>query len=338
MKHRAVLLAIFGLLLLGFIFLERAILTPFILAAIFAYLFNPLVTGLSEKTKVNRLFFIILLYVLLFAIVGWGGTILTKQAFREAAELTRESQTLLANADNQIAALPPFVQDALRDAFASVREAFTIEPRNLLPIFSGAFSRVLATITFLFASFYFLKDGKRFIDNLLLLFAGEQKLELEILLRRINAVLGDYLRGQLAIVLLMAVFGLMLFTLLGVKFSLLLAITIGLAEIVPMIGPIIAGAVTVLVGTFDGVSRFGLPAGYDGLLILGAYVLLNQIENYLIVPQIMGKATKLHPLLVFFAVLAGGHLFGILGFILAVPVAATLRIVFEYLFDKLGTK
>lgn len=335
---RTIFFASLTIILAWFIYLERAILTPFILAAIFAYILNPLIDFLSDKTKIGRVIFIVLFYILLFSLLGWAGTFLTKEIFGQVKELANRAQFLLVNADSQIATLPVFLQDPVKDSIASLEEALKIEPTTIWPLFSGAATRVFSVITFLFASFYFLKDGKHFIEKFILLFRGENKIEVEILLRRVNGVLGNYLRGQLLIVIIMATLGTILFSLLGAKFFLILGLTIGLAEIIPMIGPIIAGAIVVIVSTFDGVSRFGAVPLYDGLIMLAAYTILNQIENYFIVPQIMGKITNLHPLVIFFSVLAGGHLFGILGFILAVPTVATLRILLEYSLDKLASK
>ena len=337
MQMRTVGLIILGLLIIWFVYLSRSILTPFILAAIFAYILNPVIAFFSDRTKLNRVYFIILLYIVFFALLGWIGTFITGKIIFEVRELGGESQLLLRNAESFIATLPFWLQGYGREALVSVQEAFTIEPGAIVPIFSGAASRLFATITFLFASFYMLKDGSKFVDGLLLFFPGERKLEAEILLRRINAILGNYLRGQLALVLLMATFGFIIFSFLGVRFSLLLGLLIGFAEIVPMIGPIIAGVVVTLVSMFDGVSGFGLPPVYDGLLVVGAYIILNQIENYIVIPQVMGRITNLHPLIIFFSVLAGGNLFGILGFILAVPVAASLRIILEYWLDRLSS-
>lgn len=332
-----IIIAVFAVII-WFIYLARAILTPFIAAAIVAYLLHPVVDFLSAKTKAHRIIFIILIFLLLFAGIGWFGTFITQRVFHEAEALGRESQQLLEKAQSQIAYLPSWTQGFAAAAVVSIREAFVIEPAIIVPFFSGAFSRVFTFITFLFALFYFLKDGKKFIDYLLLFTRGERKLEAEIVLNKINAILGDYLRGQLLLVVLMATLGFAIFTFLGVRFSLILGLLIGFAEIVPMIGPILAGTTVALFSIFDDVSKFGLPPLYDGLLVLGAYIVFNQIENYVIVPQVMGRITKLHPLLVFFSVLAGGQLFGILGFILAVPVAVSLRILLDYLLDKLASR
>lgn len=324
-----------GVVSMWFLFLERAILTPFILAAIFAYVLNPLISFFSEKTRISRAFFIVLFYVLFFGSIGWLGTMFARQFFTEIEDLTGEIQFLLNNADSQIATLPDWIGGAARDSLISLRDAIDIDKISLWPVFSGAASRVFTIITFFFTFFYFLKDGKKLIDRLLLLLQSDHKVEAEILLRKINSVLASYLRAQLLLVFLMGTLGFIIFSLLGVRFALVLGVVIGLAEIIPMIGPIIAGVTVTLVSMFDGASQFGLSPLSDGLIVLAAYVLLNQTENYLIVPQLMGKAVKLHPLLIFFAVLAGGHLFGILGFILAVPIAATLRVMVEFILDKL---
>lgn len=331
---RSMFFLILAVISVWFLFIERAILTPFILAAIFAYILNPLITFLSKKTKIGRVFFIIILYILLFAAVGSAGTIIAKQFLSEAQDLTEEIQFLLQNADSQVAILPEWGQGIAKDSLISIREAITLEKFSAWPFFSGAATRAFTIITFFFASFFFLKDGKKFIDQLLLLLPQHYKVEAEILLLKINVVLASYLRAQLFLVFLMGILGFILFSLLGVRFALILGIVIGLAEIIPMIGPIIAGATVVLVSVFDGVSKFGFLPLSDGLLVLAAYALLNQIENYLVVPQLMGRVTKIHPLLIFFSVLAGGHLFGILGFMLALPIAATLRIILEFLLDK----
>lgn len=336
MNMRNLGLIAIGLIFVWFLYLASAILTPFILAGIFAYILNPLINLLSEKTRFNRVIFIILLYILLFGLIGWLGTFFTTQIAAEIQEFGG-SQILLRNAENFIATLPTWAQGYVRDAVVSIRETLTVDPEAVLPIFSGAASRLFATITFLFASFYFLKDGAKLIDGVLTFFPDEQRLEVEVILRKINGILGSYLRGQLTLVLIMAVLGFFIFSFLGVRFSLLLGLLIGLAEIVPMIGPIIAGVVVVLVAMFDGLSRFGLPPLTDGLVVVGAYVILNQIENYVIVPQLMGRITNLHPLVIFFSVLAGGQIFGFLGFILAVPTAASIRIILEYLLDKLAS-
>ncbi len=127
-------------------------------------------------------------------------------------------------------------------------------------------------------------------------------------------------------------------SILGVRFALILAIFSGLAEIVPIIGPIVAAAVAAIVAFVGGTSNVGFSPLYMAIAVIVAYTVVRQIQDYLINPLVMGKITKLHPLIILFAVLAGEHTAGILGLILAVPTACILKILLEFSLDKLNDK
>ena len=124
-------------------------------------------------------------------------------------------------------------------------------------------------------------------------------------------------------------------TILHVKYALIIGIFTGFAEIVPFVGPWVAGTVAVSVSFFDGISAFGLPPIFQGIIVALVYFMLRQFEDLFVIPHVLGHATKLHPLLILFAVLAGGHLWGILGTVLAIPIAALLRIFLEYALVKM---
>lgn len=327
---------ILTLLIVWFLYLAREVLTPFIVSAIFAYIFNPVVNFLSNQIRLPRGLSIIFIYLVIIAMLGYLGTIIVSRLISESEELVVVSKVFLINAQVQISTLPPFLQDTIREPIKSLPAI--IRPATLLPFFTGAFSGFVGVLIFLFSAFYFLKEGGKIFDRLSLLVPSDYRIEADILLRKINSTLGKYLRGQLLLVFIMAAISFIGLSIMGVRSSLLLALLIGFAEIVPIFGPLVAGSIATLFAIFDGVSRFNLVPLYEGLIIAVGYMILNQLENYLIVPNIMGKITKTHPLLILFSVLAAGHLFGVLGLILAVPVVATLRILLEYSLDKLVRK
>ena len=134
----------------------------------------------------------------------------------------------------------------------------------------------------------------------------------------------------------MSVLTYMALSILGVPYALILAVFTGFAEIIPFIGPVIAASIAVFVAATDTTIRFGLTPFTEMLLVIGIYTVLRQMEDLFIIPNVMGRLTKLHPLAVLFAVLAGGHLFGPIGLVLAVPVAATIKVVVEYLLEKVS--
>ena len=176
------------------------------------------------------------------------------------------------------------------------------------------------------------------IDKLLNLAPRHYRIELDILLRKINSVLVGYLRGQIFLVFFVSLTLFVLLAILGVKFALILAVFSGFAEIVPIIGPIVAAAVAAIVGYLGATSNFGFDQVQIVMAIIVIYFVVRQFQDYFVNPFIMGKITKLHPLIILFAVIAGEHSGGILGLILAVPIAGILRIIFEYSFDKINSR
>jgi predicted PurR-regulated permease PerM len=125
-------------------------------------------------------------------------------------------------------------------------------------------------------------------------------------------------------------------SILGVKFALILAVFSGFAEIVPIIGPIVAASVAALAAYLGGGANFGLAPLQTVLAVIVIYAVIRQTQDYLVNPYVMGKITKLHPLVILFAVIAGEHIAGVLGLILAVPIAGVIRIIFEYSLDKIN--
>ena len=337
-RLRTAFFVVLGAFIIWFLYIERAILTPFILAAIFAYLFNPIVNFISNRIKLPRAVSIIIIYAVIIAVVVIGSISLTKRIFDESSELKQFANTLSKEAGHQIAVLPDWAKPAINDTLYSLEKTKLFSSPSDLSFFPKAFSKILSFIIFLFSAFYFLKEGKMMRDKLLNFMPNEYKFEVEILLRKINAALGSYLRGQVFLVLLVSATLFIALSILGVKFALILAIFSGLAEIVPIIGPIVAASVAGIVAFIGGTSNFSLVPLQTAIAVVVIYAVVRQVQDYLVNPYIMGKITKLHPLIILFAVIAGEHIAGILGLILAVPIAGILRILLEFSIDKVNDR
>lgn len=323
-----------GIIVLWFLYIERAILTPFILAAIFAYIFNPIVNFFYHKLKLPRTLSVIFIYLVIILGIVSIGMFFTRRVVDESVGLRNQAFAITKSAKNQINNLPDWAQPTVKDTLSSFEKSSLVSYPSILSFFPKAFSRILGTIIFLFAAFYFLKEGRNMLDKFLNFFPNDYKVEVDILIRRINSILGGYLRGQIFLVFFVSLVLFICLTILGVKFALILAVFSGFAEIVPIIGPIVAAAVAALVAFIGGTSNFGLPPIQVSIAVIIIYTIVRQVQDYFVTPYIMGKITRLHPLIILFAVLAGEHIAGILGLILAVPVAGVLRIVFEYSLDK----
>lgn len=325
-----------GILVIWFFYAERAILTPFILGAIFAYIFNPVVNLLSQKTKISRGISANIVYLLLMTIVVVVSTLITRRIINEFDDIRNYVNYLLLTARAEINTLPDWIRPSVYDFLFTIQKSKVVGAASLLPFFPQAISRLVSFIIFLVSGYYFLREGNGFFESIIRWIPKHYKVDVEILLRKINAILGSYLRGQIFLVFLMSLVTFVSLSVLGVRFALFLGIFSGFAEIVPLIGPVTAATIAVLVVLVTGTVNFGLGPINGALIVILLYFVFRHIEDYFVIPHIMGKITKLPPFVIFFAVIAGGHLAGVLGLILAVPVAAIINILLEFSLDQIN--
>jgi len=124
-------------------------------------------------------------------------------------------------------------------------------------------------------------------------------------------------------------------TILGVRYAAVIAIISGILEIIPLIGPWSAAGIAMSVALFQASAPFGWPTWVLALVVGATYFVLRMFEDNFIIPFVVGHAVNLHPVIVLFAILAGGALGGPFGLLVAIPVAATVRLLLRYLYRKL---
>jgi predicted PurR-regulated permease PerM len=339
LRLRTVFIVGIILVIIGFLWLERAILAPFIIAAIFAYILNPIVNFFDNKIKLPRALSVIIIYIILISILVAFIVFLAKGLIFESSEFKVSVLSFIQGAKYQINLLPEYVRPYVYDGLNSLSNVEFFKSSAIFRFFPKAISGGVTILIFLFSSFYFLKEGKHIIDKVLIFVPRDYKVEVEILLRKINTILGGYLRGEIYMIFLISSILFIVLSLLGVRFALIVAIFSGIAEIIPFIGPIIAAVVAVLAVLLGGGSfAYSLAPIQTAIIIVIVYIVLRQLQDYFIIPHVMGRITKLHPLIILFAVLAGGHSAGILGLLLAVPIAAVLKILLEFFVDTINDR
>ncbi|WP_431998038.1 AI-2E family transporter [Streptomyces fungicidicus] len=192
-------------------------------------------------------------------------------------------------------------------------------------VFSGVVTAVLA----LFLMFFFLKDGPRFLPWLARQLPGRLATDVPAVAARCWDTLGAFVRSQALVGLLDAVFiGLGLW-LLNVPLVLPLSVLTFVSAFVPIVGALFAGFVAVLIALVSN----GLM---NALLVLGVIVVVQQLEGNVFQPMIQSRGLGLHAVVVLLAVTLGGSVAGIVGSLLAVPVAALLAVVWNYLREQLA--
>jgi len=326
------------LLFLWLLYIEKDILTPFILGGIFAYVFNPVINFMAHHIKLPRTLFVFIIYTLMVALIVFAGTLITRQVLQESTGLRSLTSNLMPTLHNQIKQFPDWLRPEIDSLLTTVEKSRFLTSSSLITFFPRALSGLFGFLLFLISGFYFLKDGGRMFNRLLLAIPKEFRLDAETLFKKINSSFGDYLRGQILMIFFVSITLFIALTIMGVRFALVLAIFSGFAEIVPIIGPIFAGAVAALTVLINGQINFGLDPFMGAVVVAIIYTVVRQVQDYLVMPQVMGRMAKLHPLLILFAAIAGEHVAGILGLVLAVPVTAMIRIILGFFLDKINER
>jgi predicted PurR-regulated permease PerM len=312
------------------LWLGRAILAPFILAAVLAYAFSPLVGRASERTGWPRVVVVAIAYVFVVALLVLAAVLLAGRIANELTLLAASGPdslaTLLRDLVGQdsieiggqhiaVADVAREIQSRLGDLLAS--------PGDAVHMAGEVGSVLLETLLALIVTFYFLVDGPSLWHTTTEALPFRQRDRTMALLDRIHLVLGRWLRGQLVLIALVAaVIYVALGPILHLPYALGIAILSGFLEIIPLIGPLIATAIAAI----DAFAHGG--AGLAAVVIV-IYFVVRQVEDNLVMPQVIGRVVHLHPVVTIFAVLVGLQVYGILGGLLGVPVAAAVNVVYR---------
>jgi predicted PurR-regulated permease PerM len=334
-SRRVVLLLVLVAVL---VWLARPVIGPFVVAAVIAYAFSPIVGAVRDRTGLPRA---------LIALAGIVGAVvligLTLWAFGPA--VSRELDMLIRGGPDAVALLLRQVIGSdsitigtrtitvkeLGDELQSALTGMLQSPGTALRYAEEVSTIALDSVLVLIVTFYLLVDGTRFRDVALRFLAPGDRTRALRIVDRIQVVLGRWLRGQLLLVIFVAVVVyVVLGPILGVPYSGAIAVLTGVLEIVPLVGPLIAAAIA-------GTIAFSAGGAGEAVTVLVFYTVLRQIEDQVIMPIVIGRAVHLHPVVTIFAVLVGLSTFGILGGLLAVPTAAAVNVALhEFYADELG--
>ena len=136
---------------LGFLYLIRTAMMPFILAAGFAYLLNPLVSFLTNRARLPRNFSIVIIYIFLIGLLGTSVAIISSNLSRESEQFARETRFIMREVNNTIAGLPGWLQSVAADSFESARITLLYPQKRITAFLPGAVNRTISVLIFLVA-------------------------------------------------------------------------------------------------------------------------------------------------------------------------------------------
>jgi predicted PurR-regulated permease PerM len=319
------------------------VLSPFVAGAITAYLFYPLISWLHRRTGVARAVWILVLYVLagllIYGLVRFLGPLLVGQyqellsssprMIRQIADQLAQHQTI--NLGGLALDIGP-IEEPLINLLGEFGRGL---PATVPHLFASAVESILLFFTYLVVTFYFLNQADQIVEWAYGLVPAPYRAEIRGLGHQIDRILMGYIRGTLLLIPIMSFLTLVALSILGVQYALVIAILSGFLEIIPLIGPWSAAGIAITVSLLQSTTPFGWHHGVLALVIGLTYFVLRMFEDNFIIPHVVGHAVKLHPVVVIFAVLAGGALGGAFGLLVSIPTMAIAILLLRYLYRKL---
>lgn len=314
--------AIVVVLAILFLYLLKDVIFILFAAIVIASAVSPFANWMESK-RIPRLLAVLVLYVALFSLVGFLLSLVIPIVSYELNQLTQTLPELLSSASS---ALQNAQQSGslwyshgisqLQNVLNSLAQSLNFSPQSALNFIIGTFERIISFIAIIVISFYFsvMRQGvMSFFGSVI-----PERFEPYVvnLWKRSEAKVGKWLQGQMLLALSMGLIVFVGLSLLHIKYALLLGIIALVLEIVPIVGPVIFA--------IPGIALAFAQSPMLGLWVLIFYIVVQQMEGHVLAPLILGKTLGLHPVTVVIALLIGGKLAGILGVLLAVPVAVVI--------------
>jgi predicted PurR-regulated permease PerM len=197
-------------------------------------------------------------------------------------------------------------------------------------------AKVLLLVVFTFViGFYLTRDANLVVDWLRGLTPPDYRSDVEALMIEINGVWSAFFRGQLLLSVIVTIILTILCAILGLPRPLLLGVWGGLLEFLPSIGHTIWGVTVVVIALVAGSTYLPLPNALFALVVFGAYVAFAQFDLNFLIPNIIGRHVRLHPVIIILGVILGASIGGFLGVALAAPTIASLRVIMRYIYANL---
>jgi len=325
-KIYRVLLIIFALAFLGFFsYLFFDIIIMLSISVLISMIFNPVVTFL-EKKGLSRWIASIFVFaagaMLLFGLLSFLIPKIANQLDTISKTLSQDNLNKIAK-DIEDAVLPyvPFVkQNEIGNQLKTfVTNQFAQSLSHINEILSSIMSVLAILIIVPFMTFFLLKDNKRIIRGIVNIMPNKYFEMSYWILRQIATQLGKFVRGWIFDAFIVGALSTIGLTVLGIDNAISIGLIAGIGHLIPYFGPVIGGLPAIIISLI----QFGDLSMLPSILIM--FVIIYTIDNGFIQPNIYSKSTDLHPLVIIILIIAGSQLIGIVGMLLAVPVATVVK-------------
>lgn len=322
------------------LFSSGHVLPLFIFAFVLSYVLRPVVSFLtrdaaSKKHGFSRTGAILAVYAVLMLFIGAAGWWIAGTAASEIRSLSGNFPALRHDLLNRVHqsektwplnALPKSAQTSLDNTIINLDSVAGDTVRRLEPQVVQRVPGLVELLVIPILAYYLLKDGRRFINYPRGLLREDQRARYDRLISDIDQSLRGYLKGQLTLSLVASVLVFAMLTAFRVHYAYLVAISAFFLEFIPVVGPLIWAIIAVLL------TYIQYPNSAIFVLVLAA--MAHQFDMHILAPKILGEHLRLHPAVVIVALVCGNAIFGLIGALLAAPVAALVAIVLRYLVQE----
>lgn len=255
----------------------------------------------------------------LVALLALALGVLVPQAIAEGQRIATDLPAYVDRAQGLLHRYPELEAQVGSLATRASERGSGVSAARVLAIGAGVVGGVANTVFVLVLALYLVVDGERVYGWLARYLSPVQQIRVRRAMPEVVTIVSGYVIGQMIVSLLFGLFAFTVLTLAGVPGALVLAVLAGLLAAVPLVGVAAATIPAVLLAL-----TVSLPTA---AVVLGLYVAYQQVENYLIVPRIYGRSLRVSPIGILLAVVVGGQLLGVVGFLLALPLVATIPVI-----------
>lgn len=332
-SYATFLKAVLIMLLLLLLFAVREILLLMFVAIVLASGLDPLIDWL-QKRKIPRAVSSLFLFLVLIGLIALIVYLLVPPLIDQVQQLIDVLPGYMETLFEKVAEYTGYSQEQsmekAREIVDSLDDKIGSAASSVYGWVASLFGGFISVVIIFVLAFYFIVEEDSFKKFIRSLVPTKHRLYADDLVGRTQKQVGKWLRGQFLLCLVVGILTYIGLSILGVEYALVLAILAGLLEIVPYIGPIISAIPAIIIA----LSQSPVLV----LLVIALYFVVQQLENHILVPKIMQKVLGLNPLVVILVILVAVQLAGILGAILAVPLATVISVFLKDIFEDRNKK
>ena len=325
--------------LVWFIVQARDLIGPIAISALLAFVLNPAVVFFNQKARLPRRWVVLFVYLVSLAVLVTSAVILAPIIPAQITSLVQELQQILIQIEAplaepvQLLGLTISMENLVADP--EVLSADFVRPDVILGIVQSASENLAWMLVILVTTYYLMQDWPKLRDWLLNLSPDFCADDVRRLYNEVSTVWQKYLLGQLRLMIIIGIITGLGSAAIGLPGAAAFGLLAGLLDVILAVGPTIAAAIAALVAYFAGSTFLPISNGWFTIVVISLFSLIKLVEDIWLRPRVMGHTLKMHPAIVFIAIMGSLALAGILVALIIIPVVGSVGIIGRYIYCRI---